>query len=151
MAEAPFQPMTRHTHPTDVAEHNHAYTLTTDAPGYRPEDVKVELHDDILTITGSTKSQECKEEEGGIVRRERYSSSSFRRAFRLPENVDSDAITAQLEQGVLRVTIPKITPPPTPAPRTIAVQAGAEAAAKAAAADAGQQPAADAASKPSAA
>jgi len=59
----------------------------------------------MLEIKGEQK-EEIKEEKEGYVRRE-FSSASYYRAFSLPENIDEDAIDANLEKGILTVKIPK--------------------------------------------
>lgn len=93
----------------DVKDLGNAYEITADTPGMTNEDVKIELSPDnkILTIRGERKS-ETKEEEAdtGFVRMER-SYGSFARSFRLPDHADPDAIKAEMNQGVLKLTVPK--------------------------------------------
>ena len=69
------------------------------------EDIKLKLHDGTLLISGERKEEkENKEGESSWVER---SFGSFMRSFKLPENVDAEAITASCKDGVLTVTIPK--------------------------------------------
>ena len=63
-----------------------------------------------MEIKGEHKEEKKEEKEGQLVRRE-YHSSSYYRAFNLPENIDEDKIDANLEKGILTVKIPKVTPP----------------------------------------
>lgn len=89
----------------DVTEDEGRFILEMDLPGVRREDITIEVHDRTLVIAGSRK----------IVRREmsdRYShcervSGSFRRSIPLPLKVDEEKIAAVLEEGILRVEIPK--------------------------------------------
>ncbi|KAG2441045.1 hypothetical protein HXX76_003898 [Chlamydomonas incerta] len=91
-----------------------------------PQDVKVELHDGVLQISGSRKPRhEPKDARGHILLRRERSSFTFSRAFSLPENANPDGITAAMDKGVLVVTVPK-RPQDTarpPAPKRIAVAA----------------------------
>lgn len=62
--------------------------------------------DRVLTVTGERKSEKKEEGEHGWVRMER-SYGSFARSFRLPDNVDSSGIKAEMKHGVLQLTVPK--------------------------------------------
>ncbi|PNW80469.1 hypothetical protein CHLRE_07g318850v5 [Chlamydomonas reinhardtii] len=109
----------------DIVETPSGYELHADAPGLGPRDVKVELHNGVLQISGSRKlHHESKDLRGRLLRRER-TAYSFSRAFSLPENANPDGITAAMDKGVLVVTVPKrphATAGP-PAPKRIAVAA----------------------------
>lgn len=114
----------RRTFPTDVVETPSAFEVTTDAPGFSPEDIDVQLHQDILTITGKQQSSsEHKDDAGRVLQRERM-SSSFTRSFKLPDGVKANDIRAQLSQGILKIVVPKVEPLPAAEPRKIAVQGG---------------------------
>jgi len=80
-------------------------TISLDLPGVRPEDVKINLENQILTIRGEKQQVEEKKEE----RWHRYERSygSFERSFTLPSTVDPDRIEATTENGVLTVRLPK--------------------------------------------
>jgi len=89
----------------DVAENSDAYVLRADLPGLAPEDVKIELENRVLTISGERKAEQ-RSEDNGWVRVER-SFGSFRRSLTVPAGVDPAAITAAFDNGVLTVTVPK--------------------------------------------
>lgn len=89
----------------DIREDGSNYLLTVDVPGVDPNDIEVTLEDGVLTIKGERK-QESAEENRGYTRRERV-YGAFVRRFSLPETVDTDAVTAKGENGVLTVAIPK--------------------------------------------
>ncbi len=89
----------------DLAETPTSFEVKVDLPGVKPEDVKVELHDGQLVISGQRDhSTERKEKNFHYTER---ASGSFVRSILIPGDVDSDKIDAQYEQGVLHVTLPK--------------------------------------------
>ena len=116
---APTAGMRRFTPPIDVIERGEDYLVRADLPGLREQDVDIEFENDVLTISGS-RSSEREETRGGYRRIER-SSGSFRRALRLPEGVDPEAVTAQFVHGVLEITVPK---PVQTKPRKVAINVG---------------------------
>jgi HSP20 family protein len=89
----------------DLAETEDAYVLRADLPGLAPEDVKIELENRVLSISGERKAEQ-RSEDAGWMRIER-SFGSFRRTLTLPAGVDPAAITAAFDNGVLTVTVPK--------------------------------------------
>lgn len=113
--------------PMDVVETKDAYTVTVDVPGFDAADVSVSLQDGVLTLAGKAAHRESSK-DGRVLRRER-ATTSFTRSLELPERVDADNIKANLLNGVLTVTLPKVAPPQ---PKTIPVTVVAEPAASAA-------------------
>ena len=86
-----------------VREHGHL-VVRADIPGIKPEEVKIEVEDDILTVSGEhTESKEQKDKH--YVRRERR-YGSFSRSMALPAGVDAKKIEAKTHDGVVEVTIP---------------------------------------------
>ena len=89
----------------DLVETDDHFVLTADLPGVRPEDVKITVEDDVLTVSGERKlARESR--EGGVHRVER-ASGQFSRSLTLPAGVDAQQVQARFEQGVLEVRIPK--------------------------------------------
>ncbi|MDN3668093.1 Hsp20/alpha crystallin family protein [Echinicola jeungdonensis] len=82
-----------------------AYELEMAAPGLEKKDFKIQLDNQVLTIS-SEKSEEKEENEKGSSRKE-FSFHSFCRSFSLPENVLEDKIEAKYENGILKIIIPK--------------------------------------------
>lgn len=92
---------------TDVKEHDDHYDVEIDLPGFRKEDINVELNDGYLTISASKgHDQEEKNKEGKIIRQERY-SGMMSRSFYVGDSITSDEIHGKYEGGVLTLNIPK--------------------------------------------
>lgn len=104
----------------DLVESERHYVLHADLPGVEPGDVKVELDDDVLTVSGERKTS-SETREHGVHRRER-GYGRFSRSLTLPAGIDPDAIEASFDKGVLEVRIPK---PEQPKPRRVEIQVGA--------------------------
>ena len=94
---------------TDIKKVDGSYVLEAELPGFKKEDINVDIDKDCLTISAERKSEE-KEEKGdnGFVRRERY-YGSYTRSFNVSE-INMDGITASYENGVLTLTMPKKAP-----------------------------------------
>ena len=90
----------------DVQEDKDNFTVRTELPGLKREDIEVSLHDGTLSISGERKA-EVKQEGVEVHRQERY-YGKFQRALTLPTPVAADKITAQYKDGVLTVTLPKV-------------------------------------------
>jgi HSP20 family protein len=106
--------------PMDLVEVDDHFVLKADLPGMDDGDVSLEVQDNTLTLSGERRA-EHEERQRGFYRVER-SFGRFSRSVTLPEGVDSEAITARFENGVLEVSIPK---PQERTPRRVAIQAGA--------------------------
>ena len=91
--------------PMDLVEAEGHYVLEADLPGLSDGDVKIEVADDTLTVSGERKLARERSERGWY--RIERSFGSFSRSLTLPEGVDADAITAGFHDGVLEVRIPK--------------------------------------------
>lgn len=89
----------------DVEESNTHYLVSFDLPGVKKEEVKIELRDNQLIVSGERK-KEHKEETKERVNQERY-YGSFMRSFSLPSNTNLEKIEATYDNGVLQITMPK--------------------------------------------
>jgi HSP20 family protein len=92
----------------DIKEKKNGFEIIADLPGVPPENIKVSMDSNVLTLKGQREA-EAKQEDENYSRVER-SSGSFYRRFSLPDNVDSSQIRAKNKQGVLVLTIPKKEP-----------------------------------------
>ena len=109
--------------PADVMEYPNSYAFVIDMPGLKSGDIKVQVEDDnVLVISGERRRQE-EEKEGAAkyVRMERR-VGKFMRKFVLPENANTDKISAVCQDGVLTVTVEKLPPPEPKKPKTIEVK-----------------------------
>jgi HSP20 family protein len=89
----------------DLYEKDDHFVIKAELPGVDKNDIKVDLKDRVLTLSGErTYDNEVKEEN--YYRKER-SYGKFQRAFTLPADVDSDKIKAEFKDGVLQVEVPK--------------------------------------------
>ncbi|MEO1000191.1 MAG: Hsp20/alpha crystallin family protein [Pseudomonadota bacterium] len=116
------QPLTTGFAPAlDVTETESGVRVAAELPGLSEEDVALELHEDVLTISGEKKAEtEKTDEKTGAVLRER-SYGSFRRALRLPWVPEGDGVQARFENGVLTV---ELTRPAEIAPKTRRIAIG---------------------------
>jgi HSP20 family protein len=101
----------------DVTESDTQYTIEIDLPGVKSGGVKLEIHEDKLTIAGSRGPAELA--EGSQRHREERSFGEFRRTLVLPKQVDADKVDAQFQDGVLTVVVPKV---PKVQPKTIEIR-----------------------------
>lgn len=91
---------------TDIRELEDQYLLEADLPGFRKEDIDLEVKEGILTISAAHEvEKEDKDDQGGYLRRERR-SGSYRRSFQL-NGIEEDGICASYENGVLKLILPK--------------------------------------------
>lgn len=91
----------------NICEDEKSYQVDVVAPGFKKDDFKINMEDDLLTISAEQKQESG---EGGNEKhysRREYSYSSFTRSFQLPENTQAEEINAKYEDGVLKITIPK--------------------------------------------
>ena len=89
---------------TDVIDTGDAFKLESELPGFKKEDIKIDIENDCMTISAERKTDN-KEEKDSYVKRERY-YGSFSRSFDV-SGINVDAIEAAYNDGVLTVTLPK--------------------------------------------
>ncbi len=90
----------------NIREDDDGYEVEMAAPGLEKKDFKIELNDNVLSIS-SEKQLENETKEGQQFTRREFSYQSFSRSFTLPNTVDNDKIKAKYDNGVLKVSIPK--------------------------------------------
>ncbi|MBO4679432.1 MAG: Hsp20/alpha crystallin family protein [Lachnospiraceae bacterium] len=91
---------------TDVKELENGFDLDIELPGYKKDDLQLELKEGYLTVTASKKVENNDEKKGHYIRRERYVGTSSR-SFYVGEEVTQEDIKARFEDGVLNVFVPK--------------------------------------------
>jgi len=102
----------------DIFETEKEITLLADMPGVAADDVTIDLKEDALNLSGEVKPWEGPEETDVLVE---FEIGKYYRQFTLSDAIDQDKIDARLEDGVLRLTLPKAQ---KAVPRQIAVKAG---------------------------
>jgi len=89
----------------DVYEDKDNFTVKTELPGMKKEEIEVSLHEGTLNISGERKS-ETKDEDADVYRSERY-FGRFQRSVTLPSAVAADRVKAAYQDGILTITLPK--------------------------------------------
>jgi HSP20 family protein len=105
----------------NAIENDDAYMLSAEVPGFEAEDIEINLHDNVLTISAEH-SEETVEEGTKILLRERR-SGRYERSVRFPMAVDVDGVSAEYVNGILNITVPKA---PEAKPRQIPVKVNTE-------------------------
>lgn len=91
---------------TDITEHEKDYVLEAELPGFKKEDINIDIDNNYLTISAERKVEnEKKDDKGNLIRCER-SYGSFSRSFDIT-GIQQENITAEYENGVLTLTMPK--------------------------------------------
>ena len=105
---------------TDIRDEGDKFVLEAELPGFKKEDIKLDLKDGILTVSAQhSESSEEKDKKGSYIRRERR-YGSFARKFDV-SGIQEDGITAAYNNGVLELTLPKAQPV-VPAARQIEIR-----------------------------
>ena len=96
--------MFRSSFKTDVIEKDYEYIIEAELPGMSRDDINIELQDDLLTISAEQELED-REESENYIRKERR-TGKFQRSFQI-ENIDEDEISAEFDNGILKVNLPK--------------------------------------------
>ena len=107
---------------TDIREHDAGYELDVDLPGFKKDEINVELENSYLTISaakGLDKDEQDK--KGKYIRRERY-AGAMQRSFYVGDEVTQEDIKAKFEDGILRLSIPKKDAQAVETKKTIAIE-----------------------------
>ena len=93
---------------TDVRETENSYELDIDLPGFKKDEIKLELENGYLTISAAKglDKDETDKKTGKYIRRERY-AGNLSRSFYVGENVKQEDFKASFKNGILRITVPK--------------------------------------------
>ncbi|KAA8501059.1 Hsp20/alpha crystallin family protein [Mediterraneibacter catenae] len=107
---------------TDIREYDRGYELDVDLPGFKKDEIKVELENGYLTISaakGLDKDEQDK--QGKYIRRERY-AGAMQRSFYVGDAVTEEDVKAKFEDGILRLSIPKKDAKAVETKKTIAIE-----------------------------
>jgi len=89
----------------NIADNDESFTIEFAAPGLKKEDFKVNLDNNVLTV--SSEREESKEEKEKNYTRREFNYTAFQRSFTLPDSADGDKISAEYKDGILKIEIPK--------------------------------------------
>ncbi|MDH3252853.1 MAG: Hsp20/alpha crystallin family protein [Ignavibacteria bacterium] len=89
----------------DVAEHENETVVVAEVPGLNKKDIKISVLDGVLTISGIRKERVLPEKSSWV--RNEVGTGEFSRSIRLPHEVNTSSISAEMENGVLRIVLPK--------------------------------------------
>ena len=107
---------------TDISETADGYKLEADLPGFKKEEVNVELNNGYLTIEAAKSlDKDDTDKQGRYIRQERY-AGSMSRSFYVGEGLEPKDIRAKFENGILQLSIPKSAPKQLPKTTAIAIE-----------------------------
>jgi HSP20 family protein len=106
----------------NIVEGKDDFKVKLAAPGLEKDDFKIDVDDNVITISAEKETSD-KEEKDGKVFRQEYNYSSFCRSFSLPESVDAEKIVANYKNGILTLDLPKKEEKKAKKMKSIAVQA----------------------------
>ena len=112
----------QHMMKTDVKELEDSYEVDVDLPGFKKDEIHLELNNGYLTIsTEKTLEKDNESKKGKMLRQERY-SGVMQRSFFVGEHLTEEDIKASYDSGVLHVIIPKKDAPKAPEKKTILIE-----------------------------
>jgi HSP20 family molecular chaperone IbpA len=107
---------------TDVREHDDAFEVLIDLPGFKKDEISLELENGNLTVTAAKGlDKDEKDKKGKLIRCERF-SGTMQRSFFVGKNLTEEDIKAKFEDGVLTLTVPKKEQPKLPEKKTIMIE-----------------------------
>ena len=111
-----------HVMKTDVREHDDQFEVDIDLPGFKKEEIQLNLESGDLTVSAAKALEEDKNnKQGKLIRQERY-TGTMQRSFYVGENVTEEDIKAKFEDGVLKLNIPKKEAVRIPEKKTIMIE-----------------------------
>ena len=106
---------------TDVQENDSGYTVDIDLPGFKKDEVNVELKDGYITVSASKGlNRDEKDKEGHYIRQERYTGACSRSFY--VGDVQPEDVKAKFEDGVLKLTVPKKDAPALEAKNKVTIE-----------------------------
>ena len=107
---------------TDVHEHEDHYEVDIDLPGFKKEDITLELQNGYLTVTAAKGlDKDTTTRQGKVIRQERY-AGTMQRSFYVGSSITEEDIKAKYENGVLSLTLPKKEAKKVPEKKTILIE-----------------------------
>ena len=107
---------------TDLKEHEDGYELSVDLPGFKKDQIQLQLSNGYLTVSAAKGiEEEDKDKKGRLVHQERF-SGSMSRSYYVGENLEEEDIKARFENGVLTLDFPKVEQKKLPERKTIQIE-----------------------------
>ena len=107
---------------TDVREHEDSYEIDMDLPGFKKNQIKLELEQGYLTVSAAKGlDKDETDKKGTVIRQERY-AGAMQRSFYVGESLTEEDIKARFENGVLSLTVPKAETKKLPEKRVIMIE-----------------------------
>ena len=107
---------------TDLKEHEDGYELSVDLPGFKKDQIQLQLSNGYLTVSAAKGvEEEGKDKQGRLVHQERF-SGSMSRSYYVGENLEEEDIKAKFENGVLTLDFPKVEQKKLPERKTIQIE-----------------------------
>lgn len=103
----------------NIKENDNEFEIDVAAPGLKKEDFKLNLDNNVLTISSEKEIRNEEKDEKGNYTRQEFGYQSFSRSFTLPEMVDADKIKANYKDGILKINVPKREEAKKRSPRNI--------------------------------
>ncbi|MGE0699717.1 MAG: Hsp20/alpha crystallin family protein [Hyphomicrobiaceae bacterium] len=92
---------------SDASVSAETYQISLELPGCRVEDIDISIHDGAMIVSGEKRFEQSEQGESYFFSEREY--GAFQRSFRLPADARADAIVADFKDGLLKITIPKVT------------------------------------------
>lgn len=107
---------------TDIRETDTSYELDIDLPGFKKDEVSIDLKDGYLTISAAKGlDKDAEDKKGKYIRQERYAGACSR-SFYVGWDVEPDEISAKFESGILQISVPKETRKPEVKSTSVSIQ-----------------------------
>ena len=106
---------------TDIHEKDGAYEIAVDLPGFKKDEIHIELKNGYLTIQAAKSLDKDEQKNGKYIRQERY-AGSMSRSFYVGEGVRPEDVKGKFENGILQISMPKAEQRKLPATTTIAIE-----------------------------
>ncbi len=107
---------------TDLKEHEDGYELSVDLPGFKKDQIQLQLNNGYLTVSAAKGvEEEEKDKKGRLVHQERF-SGSMSRSYYVGENLEEEDVKAKFENGVLTLNFPKAEQKKLPEQKTIQIE-----------------------------
>ena len=107
---------------TDVKEKEDGFQVDIDLPGFKKDEIQIELHDGTVTVSAEKGlDKDEKDDQGRYIRQERY-AGAMSRSFYVGDGVTTDDMKAKFEDGILQITVPKTTVEALPKKNILAIE-----------------------------